>query len=111
MGALTTTRQRLQDAVAATGNGTALNVAGLARLGLQISGTFVATVTFEVTIDGANWVSLSMTPSAGGAAVTSATAVGLFAAPVSGYAQFRARVSAFTSGAVTADALVTEAAS
>jgi hypothetical protein len=100
-------RLTLQDAAAATGNGVHMPVAGLSSVGLQITGTFVATVTFEVSINGADFVSLSMTPSAGGAAVTTATAPGLFQATnvPTPYAVFRARVSAFTSGTVTAVAL------
>lgn len=111
MGRLFTERARLQDAAAATGNGAALNVAGTSRLGLQVSGTFVGTVTFEATVDGTNWVALVLTPAGGGAAVSTATAPGLFSGSVSGFSQFRGRISAFTSGAVTVDALATEAAS
>jgi hypothetical protein len=103
-------RQKLQDAAAATGNGVELDVAGRARLGVQVSGTFVGTVTFEVTIDGVNWAALTVTPAAGGAAVTTATAPGLFSGVVSGFSRFRARVSAYTSGAITVDALATDAA-
>ena len=102
-------RAKLQDAAAATGNGAALNVAGSARLGVQVSGTFVATVTFETLIDGTNWVATAVNPVGGGAAVTTATAPGLFTVSIGGLAQFRARVT-WTSGAVTVDALVTEAA-
>ena len=103
-------RVRLQDAAAATGNGGALNVAGAARLGVQLSGTFVATVFFEITIDGANWIPIAMTPAGGGAGVTNTAAPNILSAAVSGFALFRARISAFTSGTVTVDALVTEAA-
>jgi len=101
---------KLQDAAAATGNGAAMNVTGRARLGLQLTGTFVATVTFEATIDGATWVALALTPAGGGAAVTTATAPGLLAAAVSGFSQFRARISAYTSGSITVLALATDAA-
>jgi len=111
MGRLFSERANLQAAVEATGDGASLNVAGLARLGVQVSGTFVGTVTFEATINGASWVALALAPVGGGAAVSTASAPGLFSGVVSGFAQFRARVSAYTSGAITVDALATESAS
>src|SRR5882724_7244472 len=43
---------------------------------IQVSGTFTGTISFECSIDGTNWTALSVTPVGGGAAVTSATAVG-----------------------------------
>ncbi len=65
----------------------------------QFGGAFTATFEFEVSIDGGqNWNPLAMTPSSGGAAVTSASAVGLWVADVSGYVMIQARCSALTAG-------------
>ena len=94
--------ETLQSAAGATGNGTATDMAGVDAFSVAVSGTFVATVTFEGTIDGTTFFAVGLTPMAGGAAVTSATAPGQwYASPVMALLQFRARVSAFTSGAVT----------
>jgi hypothetical protein len=60
------------------------------------------TITYEGTLDGVTWYPVAMTPIAGGAAATTSTAVGLWSGVVSGLAQFRARVSTYTSGTVTA---------
>lgn len=100
-----TTYHTLQSAAAATGNGTALDFVdtstdGAEYLTLQISGTFVGTVTFEGSVDGTNYAAVLVSNSAGSAAAT-ATAVGIFTADVRGLKYFRARVSAYTSGAIT----------
>jgi len=87
----------LQDAVSATGNGTAIDASGFTFVGLQITGTFVATVTFEATIDQTNWVAIPVSNSNTIKLSTTATAAGLYAMPVKGYAQIRARVT-WTSG-------------
>ena len=88
---------RLQYAASATGNGTTLDVAGLATVAFQVLGTFTATVTFEATIDGATWVALQAFPSTGSTAVTTATAPGIWIAPCAGFSLVRARVT-WTSG-------------
>jgi len=102
-------RLRLQDAAAATGNGVELDVAGCPTASLQVSGTFSATVTFEGTVDGANWIAIQMTNLNAGTASTTATAAGLFAGNVAGLLKIRARISAYTSGNVTVDGIVTTA--
>ena len=75
---------------------------GLAReAAIQLAGTFTGTVNFEASIDGGKtWTALAMTPSAGGSAVTSATAAGLFVADVRPYTMIQARASALTTGSV-----------
>lgn len=52
---------KLQDAASENGNGTVLEITsspdGSGRaLGVQIVGTFTATINFEATIDGSTWV-------------------------------------------------------
>jgi hypothetical protein len=76
-------------------------VVGYAVAGLQVSGTFSATVTFEGTVDGTNWVGVPATNRNDGAAATTATAAGLFLVNCSGLQQLRARVSSYASGSVT----------
>lgn len=94
-----------QSAAAATGNGTALDVGGLAIVGIQVTGTFVGTVTFEGTIDGSTWATIAARNMSDGAAVATATAAGLYQVPVAGLVQIRARISAYTSGSITVQGL------
>lgn len=95
----------LQDAAAATANGATVMVHQYGTVGVQITGTFVGTVSFEGSNDGATWVALQAKPSDSVTLVTSATAPGLWMVLVAGVGQFRARISAFTSGAITAKAI------
>jgi hypothetical protein len=99
----------LQNAAAALGNGTAIDVRGIDLLAVDITGTFVGTVAFEGSIDSTtgsdgNFFAVGMKTMADGAAVTTATAAGAFKMPfdAGALAYFRARVSAYTSGAITA---------
>jgi len=94
-------KHTFQSAATATGNGSAMNVAGLGLVGVQLTGTFSATVTFEGTIDGSNWVSLLARLVTDGTTSATATAAGIYQVPAAGLAQVRARVSAYTSGSVT----------
>lgn len=94
----------LQNAATATGNGVAMDISGYKNLALVVTGTFVGTVTFEVSIDGTNYVGLAMRDSDGAteAYVLTATAPGgFFSNLIGGYQFFRARISAYTSGSIT----------
>lgn len=97
------TTEPLQAAAAATGNGTPINMTGQDTLVVDVTGTFVGTVTFEGTIDDTNWVAVGLLNVGTGAIATTATAAGMFKMPVdlACLSQFRARVSAYTSGAIT----------
>lgn len=67
-----------------------------------ITGTFVATVSFEAAGDGVNFVAINCYPSSGTqTAATTATAVGTWVCNLGGYAEVRARASAYTSGTAT----------
>lgn len=74
-------------------------------MAVQLSGTFVATVGFQGTIDGTNWFSVAALPFATlydpTTAVTQATAVGAFRLDTSGLAGVRLNCSAYTSGTVS----------
>lgn len=97
--------ETLQNAAAATGNGTAIDMADFPQLAVEVSGTFTATVTFEGTIDESSWFAVGLKTAADGAAVTTATAAGAFKLPIDlPLAKFRARISAYTSGNVTVKA-------
>jgi len=101
----------LQNAAVATGNGTVLAVDRFTSVGLQVTIATTATVTFEVTQDGTTWASATCVSVANtsGTLVSTATATGTYQCNVAGMMQFRARISAWTSGAVTVTARATTA--
>jgi hypothetical protein len=70
---------------------------------ITLAGTFSGTFQFEVSGDsGATWQSVQGTPSAGGSAVTSATAANTWQVNVAGYSFLRVRCSSYSSGSATA---------
>lgn len=91
----------LQSAAAATGDGTAMDVKGLVEVAMQVLISNTATVTFEGTIDGTNWVAVQAKNIGTGAAASTLAASGIVVMPVGGLSFVRARISAFTSGTVT----------
>lgn len=92
----------LQSAVGATGNGNSLDVVGQAAAVIALTGTFVGTVTFEGTIDGSNWFSVMAVKLGDGSIATTATSTGMYRVSCAGLTSLRARVSAYTSGSITA---------
>ena len=97
----------MQDAAGETMDGRSMIVTddadgSYAVWAVQLSGTFSATVTFEGTVNGSTWIAIEMKPLATPTLVTTATAAGIFRGNVAGLTEVRARVSAFTSGEVTA---------
>lgn len=64
----------------------------------QITGTFVGTLTFEISADGATFTAASVVNMASGTSVTTTTAPGIFALTNLGIVRLRARASAWTSG-------------
>ena len=93
--------RQLQTAAGATGNGVTMDVSDFRSVAVQLTGTFTATVTFETSVNGADWIATGLTPAAGGAVSSTAAAAGIWTLAVNGVNQLRARVSAFTSGTVT----------
>ena len=94
----------LQDAAAATANGTHFGVPGLGAVAFQVTGTFSATVTFEGTVgenEGGTWVAIRAVNQNDGVTATTATAAGLYLVNAAGLTFVRARVSAYVSGSVT----------
>lgn len=99
-----------QAGVSATGSVAALNAAvtlslsGMTGFAVDVRGTFVATILVEGTVDGTNFITLSVLPIGAGlnvAQVASITAAGAWWGNANGLQQVRARVSAFTSGSAT----------
>ncbi len=60
------------------------------------------TLVFEGTIDGTNWFALAGVPTGGGAAVSSVNAAGAWLVNSMLASRFRLRLSAYTSGNITA---------
>lgn len=94
----------MQTAAVATGDGVALDLSGLPSATLQIAGITTATVTFEATVNGTVWIGVALASlnSTTRARALTATADGLYlfdGAP--GVQSLRARISAWTSGAIT----------
>lgn len=87
----------LQNAVSATGNGSSLDVAGFTTCTLEVTGTFVATVTFEASKDDSVWYAISCTYIGSTVISTSTTTTGLYRISVGGVKSIRARVT-WTSG-------------
>lgn len=102
----------LQNAAAATGDGTAVEcteVSGGAHkyLTMQVQGISGDTITWEATIDGTNWKGLLVTPLSTGTAALTATADGLYRVDVTGLIQFRACISAYGAGTITVTGVLT----
>lgn len=103
--ALDDTATTLQSAVAATGNGNALAVSGYGTVAAQVTGTFSATITWEITLDGTNWVSAQGFKTADAVVATTATTTGIYLVNTVGAKQFRARVTWTSGTSVTVVAL------
>lgn len=77
---------------------TTIDVTSRAGVGLQLTGTWVGTVSFEASLDGQTPVALNMVPSNSATPASSATSNGCFSANVAGFAIVQARMSSYTSG-------------
>lgn len=83
-------------ALNATADGTT-DLATYASTAVQITGTWVGVLSFQVSIDGTNWVTKSLFPANGGALATSASGNGMWFGPT-GARYFRVLMSSYTSG-------------
>lgn len=93
----------------ATGNGTPISVEYFTLAAIEVTITGTATVTWEETITGLNFNTGScVNASAPGTLVTTATASGLFYCNLAPLTEFRARISSFSSGTVTAIARISK---
>lgn len=75
-----------------------IDVAGQGSIGIQITGTFVGTITFQSSIDRTTFTTLLLTPSGSTTAVGTTTAPGLWTAPIAGITTVRVVFTAYTSG-------------
>lgn len=92
----------MQAAAAATGNGANLDTGQASVITLQTFGTFVGTVSYEVSNDGTNFSALSCYPLGTSPTVaTTATAAAYVRCNAAATGVVRARISAYTSGAIT----------
>lgn len=76
----------------------ALALSGQSSGSIQITGTFVGTITFETQRDGATWTAFNAVQAGSTALTQSTTGPGLFSVNVAARASFRVNMSAFTSG-------------
>lgn len=97
--------------ITALGQTVQLDATGFSGLGIQITGTWAGTLQFEGSIDGSAFASLGAAAASGLlAAVTSATANGVFQAACPGLKIVRVRASAFASGTAVITLIVDPAA-
>lgn len=79
--------------------------------GIQVSGTFSATLQFEQSQDGGvTWIAKTVYPALGGAGVTSTTAGGNWKFACGGETNVRVRCSAYTSGTAAVSMVLTKGA-
>lgn len=89
------------------GNTVGLDTHTLGAAGVQVTGTWTGTLTFEGSVDGTTYVAMAATPVVGGSTVSTTTANGLWRCNVAGLQAMQVRGSA----AMTGTAVVTIVAS
>lgn len=92
----------LQNAATATGDGTVFRGNEFGNVAFQVAGVTTATITWECSVTGANYVGLLAAPPSTGTGALTATANGVYRAQA--YPYMRARISAYTSGTITVTA-------
>lgn len=83
---------------AAENAATVTGIPSIANVAVQIVGAMSATITFETTVDGTNWVATNLLPAASTTAASTATAEGIWGGSIGAVSGFRARCSAYSSG-------------
>ena len=91
----------LQSGATGTGNGTDFDVEGYGSVKLQITGTFVATITFYHSVDGTNFVPMPVRDIYNGTRVFSTNLTGVYDMDGNSVKKIRAVISAYTSGSIT----------
>lgn len=79
----------------------ALDVAGMGTGVWQVAGTFVGTITWTVSANAGDFVLIDATTPAAGTSANSTTTTGAWTAPIAGFRQMRACMTAYTSGTAT----------
>lgn len=100
----------IQKLLSAANDALVIGVGNGGGVGIQLTGTWAGTVTFEATIDGLTWVAFNLVPSNSATAASTTTANGAWSANCAGYASVRARFSTATSGTVIASGQNSDAA-
>ena len=93
----------------ASSTGVTVDTADCATACVQLTGTWVGTITFQGTVDNSNWVSLNGVAPTTGTPATTATSNGVYVVDVAGLQFMRAQCTAFTSGTIVVTILATEA--
>lgn len=75
-----------------------LPTGGYRTAGIRISGTFVGTITFQGSVDGSQYDTLTVTLFDGTTVVTTATAAGQWRVGCGGLRVVRCQMTAYTSG-------------
>jgi hypothetical protein len=100
-----------QDAATANGDGLIYLVPGASSVTVCVSGTFNASIHFECTVSNGVWHEVSshdLTSTSANDKAKTISAPGVFLIPhVAGMQAFRARISGYSSGAVTVRANAT----
>lgn len=78
-----------------------LAIGGHSGAAVQLSGTWVGTVTFEGTVDGTNWNSVNAVAATTSTPQATTTVNGLYRLTPGGLVSIRANMTAFTSGSAT----------
>jgi hypothetical protein len=103
-----TTSGTITTNVAGQGNTVDVDVTSYCAAGIQVTGTWTGTLTFEATVDGTNYGPIGATPAVGGLGVTTTTtANGIWSENIAGWLAIRVRATA----AMTGSAVVTILAS
>jgi hypothetical protein len=114
---LPATSTLLQNAATSTGNGTILDVQGMASVGFYYTSTGGSTnvITLEGTIDGTNWITLPSIYNTSSSGLNSTFNGGAFGGTqvaygsIAGFKQIRGRVSSYTNGTITLTSIVSAA--
>lgn len=96
-------------AATASATGTVMNLTCLSSLAVQLTGTWVGTVTFQATIDASNWVAIEAYNPATNERSSTATANGLYVLPVAGYRLFRCNLDWTSGTSITVTGIGTDA--
>jgi hypothetical protein len=104
---------KMQVAAGATGNGTvatpvAMENGAFNTLTAQVTGITTATITWEGTVDGTNYVGFLMAPVTTGTLALTSTADNVYRGTVTGFVSVRARISAFTTGTIYVTGILTK---
>ena len=87
--------------IATLGGVVTVTVPFAATMSVNITGTWIATLTFEGSVDGTSFFPILASAPATGVAASTTSANGAFIAGIGGYQAFRVRASTYTSGTAT----------